>query len=144
MSMPSLVYVLGLSGAVHIVNYYRETVRSTGLQGAPARALAHGYLPRVRWPRSPPLWVCCRSARAISIPIRKFGIFSAVGVMATLVLLFTYLPSALQLWPPSLWQRTEPAWSTVPAATDPRGSGRHRGLDRRPSLVGRRGVRRGH
>ena len=27
MSMPSLVYVLGLSGAVHIVNYYRESLR---------------------------------------------------------------------------------------------------------------------
>src|SRR5690606_37585422 len=26
MSMPSLVYVLGLSGAIHIVNYYREEV----------------------------------------------------------------------------------------------------------------------
>ena len=26
MSMPSLVYVLGLSGAAHIINYYREAV----------------------------------------------------------------------------------------------------------------------
>ena len=45
MSMPSLVYVLGLSGAVHIVNYYREAVREHGLEGAPRRALAHGFLP---------------------------------------------------------------------------------------------------
>ena len=28
MSMPSLVYVLGLSGAIHVVNYYRDEVRA--------------------------------------------------------------------------------------------------------------------
>ena len=32
-------------------------------------------------------------------PIRKFGLFSALGVLATLAVLFTFLPSALQLWP---------------------------------------------
>ena len=31
MSMPSLVYVLGISGALHLVNYYRETVEEEGL-----------------------------------------------------------------------------------------------------------------
>ena len=38
LSMPSLVYVLGLSGAVHIVNYYRETVEEYGTRGAAERA----------------------------------------------------------------------------------------------------------
>ena len=37
MSMPSLVYVLGLSGAVHIVNYYRDTVDKEGFPAAPKR-----------------------------------------------------------------------------------------------------------
>ena len=31
MSMPSLVYVLAMSGALHLVNYYRETVEEAGL-----------------------------------------------------------------------------------------------------------------
>ena len=30
MSMPSLVYVLGLSGAIHVINYYRDEVRERG------------------------------------------------------------------------------------------------------------------
>ena len=42
MSMPSLVYVLGLSGAVHIVNYYRDTVFSEGYPGSPEQAHARG------------------------------------------------------------------------------------------------------
>jgi predicted RND superfamily exporter protein len=101
MSMPAVVYVLGLSGAVHIVNYYKDAIEEHGLIGAPERAVAHGW------------WPCTLAAVTTAIgllslctselkPIWKFGLFSAIGVMGTLVLLFTYLPSALQLWPPSL------------------------------------------
>lgn len=124
MSMPSLVYVLGLSGAVHIVNYYREAVKHDGLAGAPGRALAHGFIPctLAAFTTSLGLLSLCQSN---IFPIRKFGFFSALGVMATLTLLFTYLPSALQLWPPhygsrpradgrpSLRQRIHAFWQTV-------------------------------
>ena len=98
MSMPSLVYVLGLSGAAHIINYYREAVEEHGLRGAPERAIAHGWKPAL----------LCNVTTAIGlvtlvtsqlVPIRKFGLFSAIGVMATLLILFTYLPAALQIWP---------------------------------------------
>ena len=99
MSMPSLVYVLGLSGAVHIVNYYREAAREHGLAGAPQRALAHGFAPCFLAAFTTALGLLSLYNSNI-YPIRKFGLFSAVGVMATLMLLFTYLPSALQLWPP--------------------------------------------
>ena len=99
MSMPSLVYVLGLSGAVHIVNYYRETVQEHGLEGAPRRAVAHSFIPCFLAAFTTALGLLSLNNSNI-YPIRKFGIFSAIGVMATLVLLFTYLPSALQLWPP--------------------------------------------
>jgi predicted RND superfamily exporter protein len=98
MSMPSLVYVLGLSGAAHIINYYREAVEEHGYRGAPERAIAHGWKPAV----------FCNLTTAIGlvtlvtsqlVPIRKFGLFSALGVIATLLILFTYLPAALQIWP---------------------------------------------
>ncbi len=45
MSMPSMIYVLAISGAVHLVNYYRDAVHEHGLEGAPERALAHGWKP---------------------------------------------------------------------------------------------------
>ncbi len=99
MSMPSLVYVLGLSGAVHIVNYYREAAREHGLEGATRRALANGFLPCFLAAFTTALGLLSLYNSNI-FPIRKFGLFSAIGVMATLILLFTYLPSALQLWPP--------------------------------------------
>ncbi len=34
------------------------------------------------------------------MPIRSFGFYASLGVMATLTLLFLCVPSALQLWPP--------------------------------------------
>ncbi len=99
MSMPSLVYVLGLSGAVHIVNYYRDAVEEYGVQGAAGRALAHGWRPCTLAAFTTALGLLSLNTSNI-LPIRNFGFYSAIGVMATLILLFTFLPSALQLWPP--------------------------------------------
>jgi predicted RND superfamily exporter protein len=98
MSMPALVYVLGLSGAAHIINYYHEAVEEKGVIGAPERAIAHGWKPAL----------LCNITTAIGlfslvtselVPIRKFGIYAGMGVMGTLLILFTYLPACLQIWP---------------------------------------------
>ncbi|MBI2825368.1 MAG: MMPL family transporter [Planctomycetia bacterium] len=100
-SMPPVVYTAALSGAIHIINYYRNTVYETGLKGAPGRGLRRAWLP------------CTLSAGTTSIglgslclselvPIRSFGFYAGLGVMATLTLLFLCVPSALQLWPPKL------------------------------------------
>lgn len=98
MSMPALVYVLGLSGAAHIINYYREAVDEHGVAGAPERAIKQGWKPAF----------LCEVTTAIGlitlvtsdlVPIQKFGLFSALGVMTTFIILLTYLPSALQIWP---------------------------------------------
>ena len=98
MSMPALVYVLGLSGATHIINYYHEAVTEHGYPGACERAVAHSWKPALM----------CNITTAIGlvslytselIPIQKFGVFAALGVMATLLVMFTFLPAALQIWP---------------------------------------------
>jgi len=107
MSMPSLVYVLGLSGAVHIINYYREEVHDGGLRGAPERALGHGWRPCTLAALTTALGLVSLYASNI-LPIRKFGLYSALGVLGTLILLFTFLPAALQLWPPRRYRRKRP------------------------------------
>ena len=91
MSMPSMVYVLGMSGALHLVNYYRETVEEEGLVGGPGRMLKLGW-------KAASLCAITTALGLISlytstlVPIRNFGVYSAIGVMATLLLLFTFLP----------------------------------------------------
>ncbi|PQO46365.1 hypothetical protein C5Y93_10310 [Blastopirellula marina] len=100
MSMPAVVYVLGLSGAIHIVNYYRDVVKETGtLHNAPELTIAHGWRPCTIAAVTTAVGLGSLATSSIT-PIHKFGIFSAMGVLATLFLLFTYLPAALQMWPP--------------------------------------------
>jgi predicted RND superfamily exporter protein len=98
LSMPSLVYVLAISGAIHIINYYHDAIRDNGLTGAPELALRHGWIPcsLAALTTSLGLGSLCSSDL---IPIAKFGFFSALGVLATLVLLFLVLPACLSLWP---------------------------------------------
>ena len=98
LSMPSLVYVLAMSGAIHIVNYYHDGIRDGGLIGAPERALAHGWKPCTiaAITTAIGLFSLCRSNL---IPVRNFGLYSGLGVLATLVLLFLVLPACLSVWP---------------------------------------------
>ena len=117
MSMPSLVYVLGLSGAIHVINYYRDEVRTAGRSGAAGRALKHALFP------------CSLAALTTAIglgslytsnlaPISNFGIYSAVGVIATLAILFSYLPAALQTFVTESKSMTEPAAAGSTAETE--------------------------
>ncbi|MCU0961615.1 MAG: MMPL family transporter [Pirellulaceae bacterium] len=98
MSMPSLVYVLGLSGAAHIINYYHAAVAEFGHVGAPERAIRHGWKPALLCNVTTAIGLASLATSDLT-PIRKFGIFSAIGVLATLLILFTYLPASLQLFP---------------------------------------------
>jgi uncharacterized membrane protein YdfJ with MMPL/SSD domain len=98
MSMPALVYVLGISGAVHFINYYREAVDEHGLVGAPERAMAHAWKPAILCNITTSFGLLSLYSAEV-LPIRKFGLFAAAGVMGTLILLFTYVPAALQMWP---------------------------------------------
>ncbi|KAA5541418.1 MMPL family transporter [Roseiconus nitratireducens] len=95
MSMPSLVYVLGLSGAIHVINYYRDEVRKQGRRGAAERALRHAFFPCTLAATTTAIGLASLYTSNLA-PISNFGIYSAIGVIATLAILFTYLPAALQ------------------------------------------------
>lgn len=98
MSMPSLIYVLGLSGSVHFINYYKQAIEEHGLQGANERAVAHAWKPALLCNITTAIGLISLYTSEI-VPIRKFGLYSALGVMLMLVIVFTYLPAALQMWP---------------------------------------------
>lgn len=98
MSLPALVYVLGLSGATHLMNYYYECVEHGGVHGAPERAVKMGWKPNL----------ICNITTSIGmfslvtselIPIQKFGFYAGLGVLSATIIQFTYLPAALQIWP---------------------------------------------
>ncbi len=98
LSMPSLVYVLALSSAVHLVNYYRDACKETGVETAVEKAFSHALFPCSLAAFTTALGLISLYTSNL-IPIQKFGLFSAIAVLATVILLFTYLPAALSVWP---------------------------------------------
>lgn len=115
MSMPSLVYVLAISGALHLTNYYRNTVYAGGLADAPGTMVRLGSKAALMCAGTTAMGLASLSTSNLS-PIRNFGIYGAIGVMATLGLLFTLLPSALQLWPPRMHNAARPKERIQPSA----------------------------
>ena len=98
LSMPALVYVLGMSGAVHLINYYHDAIREGGLNGATERAVRHAFTPCFFAQFTTALGLGSLFAGRL-IPITKFGFYSAIGVLCTLLLLFLYLPALLYFYP---------------------------------------------
>ncbi len=99
MSMPAVVYVLGLSGAIHLVNYYRDAVQAGGRRGAAERAVRMALVPCAVASLTTAIGLASLASSDI-LPIEKFGVFSAIGVMLALGLLFGLLPVALHRFAP--------------------------------------------
>ncbi len=98
MSMPALIYVLAVSGAVHITNYYRQAVIHHGFEGAVERGIRHAWKPAFLCSITTGIGLASLHTSQI-IPIAKFGDFSAIAVFAMLIILFLFLPAMLKLWP---------------------------------------------
>lgn len=98
MTMAPLVYVAATSGAIHLANYYREAVLEKGYVGAAGRAIKHAWLPLVLATSTTAIGLLSLWYSEL-LPIKLFGLFSAIGVVISLFSLFLVLPSVLELWP---------------------------------------------
>ena len=98
MTMPSLVYVAAISAAIHLSNYYRDNAIEQGLFGAATRALKHAALPLGLATVTTAIGLVSLLTSDL-IPIRLFGLYSAIGVVASLLPLCFFLPAAFELWP---------------------------------------------
>lgn len=96
MSMPSLVYVLAISGAVHLINYYREAIQTGGLYGSAEKAVRQAWKPAFLCAVTTAIGLLSLSVSEL-VPIRKFGVYSAAGVMGLTMIVYFFLPAALQL-----------------------------------------------
>ncbi|MCD0460454.1 efflux RND transporter permease subunit [Roseiconus lacunae] len=113
--LPPLIYVLTVSSAVHLANYYRDALQDCDADESPVRlAVSHGWVP------------CSLAALTTAIglislvfskiePIQEFGLFSSIGVVLSVIVLFVLLPSALIAFPPRL-PTTTTSTKTAPIA----------------------------
>ena len=116
LTMPSLVYVLGIAGTLHMVNNYMLTARERGHRGSPEIAAAHSFPPQLfcEITTALGLWSLCTSD---IVPIYKFGLYSGIATMAMLLVLFAYLPAALEVWPTAK-RRLQPGEAPDPNEAD--------------------------
>ena len=128
LTMPSVVYTAGLSAAIHIINYYRHGRVQEGLAGAAERGVKAAWIPCSLSAGTTALGLISLCTSDL-VPIRNFGFYTSVGVAVTLGFMFLYLPSALQLWPPTL-HRGQHAPEDL-SALDPRHRRRMRWLGSR-------------
>jgi len=105
--MPSLVYLLVLSAAIHLVNYYRQAVQEGSGADSPWLAAKRSFVP----------CLLCSGTTAVGLgslvlsevePVSTFGVYSAIGVMTSIPVLYLLLPSLLQWWPVHEF-KTEPS-----------------------------------
>lgn len=98
LTMPALVYVAAVSGAIHLTNYYREESPRVGLRRAPWVAVRLAALPL-----GLATLTTCTGLLSMTVsellPIRDFGLYSAIGTVLGLACLLLLLPAALTLWP---------------------------------------------
>ncbi len=102
LTMPSLVYVATTSGAIHLANYYRDQLAETGvLKGAAGASVRHALLPLSLATGTTAVGLATLAV-SVLVPIKMFGIFSAIGVVVSFVILITLMPACLELFPPKL------------------------------------------
>ena len=98
LSMPALVYILAMSASIHLINYYHDAIRDGGLVGAPERAIKLGWFPCFIAALTTAFGLGSLYVSGL-VPIKKFGVYSALGVMCTLVMIFLFLPAMLHFYP---------------------------------------------
>jgi predicted RND superfamily exporter protein len=96
--MPLLVLTLGVSGGIHLVNYLVEEYRRGQGRGAAMRALKTAWLPCTLSAGTTALGLLSLVVSELE-PIRVFGFHGAIGVLATLVVMFLILPGVFARWP---------------------------------------------
>ncbi|QDT11330.1 efflux RND transporter permease subunit [Planctomycetes bacterium K23_9] len=111
--LPPLIYVLSISSAVHLANYYRdatdEAQLESGVQSSDSASVlpvgiikttvTHGWLPCTLAAVTTAIGLASLVMSKID-PIRTFGLYSALGVLLSVGVLFLFLPAALYLFPP--------------------------------------------
>ncbi len=96
--LPPLIFVLSISAAVHLTNYYRDALEETSPREAPVQALVHGWRPCALASGTTAVGLLSLAVSEI-VPVKMFGIYASVGMLASLAIVLLWLPVAWTVWP---------------------------------------------
>ena len=94
--LPTLAFILGVSGCVHVVNYYRKaSTVGHGLFSAD-QALIDGAQPIALSATTTAIGLMSLAASTV-IPIQLFGLYAGLGIVSSIAVLLLVLPATLYL-----------------------------------------------
>ena len=94
--VPTLVYVLAVSAGVHLVSYYRDALQVVPAEQATQTALSHAIVPCALSTLTTAVGLISLTV-SVLVPVDKFAIFSAIGVVVSTLTLLLVIPSQLEL-----------------------------------------------
>ncbi len=97
--LPPLIFVLSVSGAIHLTNYYRDALRQGLGIKAGLEAVAVGWRPCTLASVTTAIGLFSLAVSDI-VPVKMFGIYAAAGMIVSLIVVLLFLPAALTLLPP--------------------------------------------
>ncbi|MBX3442875.1 MAG: MMPL family transporter [Planctomyces sp.] len=114
--MPNLMLVVTMSGAIHIINYWRHELDDDG-DGAVSRAVRTGLAPCTLASVTTAIGTASLATSTL-LPIRSFGLYSTVGVLGSLAMVLLGVPALLKLAGPGSRGRRAPSsrnsgWRTL-------------------------------
>ena len=95
--LPALVFVLGVSGSIHMVNYYRKA-SAKGAKGHSALvAIRDGGFPVLLSSATTAIGLMSLASSQIK-PIQYFGMYSAMGVLMSVPIVLLAIPATLHMF----------------------------------------------
>ncbi|MFQ5731705.1 MAG: RND family transporter [Planctomycetaceae bacterium] len=95
--MPTLLYVLTISAAIHVANYWKHAAHRN-LRTAVVEAVTMARQPCVLAGVTTAIGLASLMTSPLR-PVRDFGLYSAIGCLIALVVVLYCLPALLQFWP---------------------------------------------
>lgn len=96
--MPSLVFVLAISGSIHLTNYQADVDPAAQPKDATAVAIRRGWLPCLLASVTTAIGLGSLMASQLT-PVRKFGCYASIGVLINVFALLIIWPSLTHCWP---------------------------------------------
>jgi predicted RND superfamily exporter protein len=95
--LPPLVQVLTVSGGIHLMNYYLNSVKRMPPQAAAIECFRQGWLPTALSLGTTAIGTASLMLSGLE-PIRLFGIYGTVGVLLTLAAVLAAVPCAMYVF----------------------------------------------
>ncbi len=101
LTIPNLALVLTLSGATHLVNYYREMAHRQHSTDAAQHALRAGGLPCTLAVGTTAIGFASLGMSQLHV-VKLFGLYAALTLVVSFVVVMGFIPAMFTLWPPSM------------------------------------------